>query len=67
MMIQRGTVNGFRFSSGMAGRKDIRRADMAVVPIPSGSYAVCGRGVARNVAERYKAFGFWRIKRGPKA
>jgi hypothetical protein len=65
MMIQQGTTNGFRFSSGLAGQPDKwRRADMAVVPLSTGgSYAVCGRGVARNVAQQRKAFGFWRIKR----
>lgn len=64
MMVQQGTTNGFRFSSGMAGRRNIRQADMAIVPLNTGgSYAVCGRGVARNVANQRKAFGFWRIKR----
>lgn len=66
MMGMKGTTNGFRFSSGMAGRRDIRKADMAVVPIFPVSYAVCGRGVARNVAKQRGAFGFWRIKREPK-
>lgn len=64
MLMQQNTTNGFRFSSGMAGRSDIRKADMAVVPLETGSsYAVCGRGVARNVAIARKAPGFWRIKR----
>ena len=60
-----GTTNGFRYSSGLAGQPDKwKRADMAVIPLATGSYAVCGRGVARNVAISRKAPGFWRIKRG---
>jgi hypothetical protein len=66
MMMQQGTTNNFRFSSGMAGQRDIRKADMAVIPYDGYSYAVCGRGVARNVAKQRKAFGFWRIKRKSK-
>jgi hypothetical protein len=64
--MQQGTTNGFRFSIGLAGRLDkFRKVDAAVVPMCFGrSYAVCGRGVARNVAKQNGAFGFWRIKRG---
>jgi len=61
--MQQGTTNGFRFSSGMARQRNIRKADMAIVPLINGSYAVCGRGVAKNVASQRKSFGFWRIKR----
>jgi hypothetical protein len=63
MLVQKGTTNNFRFSSGMAGVRNIRKVDMAVVPYRGYSYAVCGRGVAKNVARQQKAFGFWRIKR----
>lgn len=64
MLMERGTTNGFRFSSGLAGRLDKwKQVDCAVVPYWNGYYAMCGRNVARNVAERQKAFGFWRIKR----
>lgn len=66
MIVREGTTNGFCFSTGLAGqRENWRCTDMAVVSLNTGrSYAVCGRGVARNVAQQRGAFGFWRIKRG---
>jgi hypothetical protein len=64
MMMQQGTTNNFRFSSGLAGRLEKwRQVDMAVIPLNGYSYAVCGRGVARNVAASRGVFGLWRIKR----
>lgn len=68
MIMQQGATNGFRFSTGLGGKPDKwKRADMAVIPLGNGgSYAVCGRGVAKNVAEQRKTFGIWRIKRNDK-
>jgi hypothetical protein len=51
----------------MAGVRNIRKVDMAVVPYRGYSYAVRGRSVAKNVARQQKAFGFWRIKREKRA